>query len=199
MNASAHTGREDRSGKAIHRLLLVCFVAMVVGCAKSSTVTVRIIGLSDASRANDFKEVIKKVPSVKLVRFDSDKASASLDFQPATQDQKSVPSGTVLPPDKVISLIDGLVGDASSHTFSVTAPTGVAEKNLSKLTYKVSINDCKGCRYAAYLAVAKLEGVDRASLDSSNNILVAWIDPTKTSKKAVGDALTDARIKWRDK
>ena len=195
----AHTDRDGVSAGAASRFLLLCLMALLANCSKEPVVTVRILGLSDASRVNDFNEVIKKLPSLKIVSFDSDHATALVRYEPTIMDQRLGLRSASSTPSTVIPLIDGLISAASGHTFTVTAPTEIADKNLKKLTFKVNLNDCKGCRYAAYIAVAKLEGLDRATVDSANHSLVAWIDPTKTSKKTVGDALTEARIKWRDK
>ena len=54
--------------------------------------------------------------------------------------------------------------------------------------------DCKGCRYGAYIAIAKMDGVERAIVKADSRTLIAWIDSSKTNKEALEAALKKARV-----
>ena len=43
-------------------------------------------------------------------------------------------------------------------------------------------------------AIAKIDGVERASVNSDSRTLTAWIDATKTKKEAIEAALKKARV-----
>lgn len=202
MITPAYIGCEGLINKAkgcLKPALALLLLVLIPCCSKEHAATVRIIGLSDASRAGDFREVIAKVPGLKLISLDGDKATATLEYDAPVLLNNAQPAAGDLAPGKILSLIDRLVGEACTHTFSVTAPTGIAENKLTRLDLKVGLNDCKGCRYAAYIAIAKLDGVERAGVDSNNRVLTAWIDPAKTSKETLETALTKARVKLRGK
>jgi len=179
-------------------LLALCAVLFL---ARERTTTVRILGLSDASRADDFRATMTTVPGLKLVSFDGNKATASLSYDAPTLLHKAKPDPGDLAQNKVLGVIDSLVGKASNRSFTVTAPTGIAERNLAKIDIKVGLNDCKGCRYAAYSAVATIDGVERASVKCENrtlSTLTAWIDPAKTSKEALQTALKEAGVTLKE-
>ena len=65
---------------------------------------------------------------------------------------------------------------------------------LTKVEIPIGVLDCKGCRYAAYQAVAKLEGVERATVSATPSAVIAWIDATKIKRDALEDALKKARV-----
>ncbi len=162
--------------------------------AEEQTMTVRVIGISDPSRVEDFRTAVKSVSELQLVSVDGDKASAVLRYEVSAIITKPKPKPADLAPEKILEQLNNLVGKASIHTFSVTAPTGVAEDKLTKVEFQVGVLDCKGCRYGAYLAIAKLDGVERAIVDSNTRTLTAWIDPAKTNKEALEAALKKARV-----
>ncbi len=162
--------------------------------AEEQTTTVRVIGISDPGRVEDFRTAVKSVPELQLMSVDGDKASAVLRYDVAAIITKPKPKPADLAPEKILEQINSLVGKASVNTFSVTAPTGVAEDKLAKVEIKVGILDCKGCRYGAYIVIAKLDGVERATVNSANRTLTVWIDPVKSNKEALIAALKKARV-----
>ncbi len=64
---------------------------------------------------------------------------------------------------------------------------------LQKIEIQVGLLDCKGCRYGAYIAIAKLDGVEHATV-SESALLTAWIDPAKTNREALIEALKKGRV-----
>ncbi len=48
---------------------------------------------------------------------------------------------------------------------------------------------CKGCAFAAYLAMMRVEGVEQATANHQNDRVTAWFDPTKANKQKIIDAL----------
>ncbi len=54
--------------------------------------------------------------------------------------------------------------------------------------------DCKGCAFGAYRAVAKLDGVERATVDFRRGIVTARVDPSKTNREALVAALKKAEV-----
>ena len=171
--------------------------ALVFGAplhAEEQTMTVRVMGISHPERVEDFRNAVKSVRELQLVSVDGEKASAVLRYEVSAIITKPKTKPDDLAPAKILAQIDNLVGRASVRTFTLTEPTGVAEDKLVKVEFKVGVLDCKGCRYGAYIAIAKLDGVERATVDSNSRTLTAWINPAKTSKEALEAALKKARV-----
>ncbi len=161
--------------------------------AEEQTRTYRLIGLSAADREPDLREVMKAVPDVALVNLDAAKAEVTLRFDP---DKLFPPTKAKQPPapDKITARLDTLIGTASTRTFTLTELSTVPVDKLTKVEIPIGVLDCKGCRYAAYSAVAKLDGVARATVSTTPSAVIAWIDSTKTKREALEDALKKARV-----
>ena len=161
--------------------------------AEEQTGTYRLIGLSAAEREPDLREVLAKVPEVKFVSLDAAKAEVTLRFD---AEKIFLPAKSKQPPaaDKVLARLDQLIGTASTRTFSLAERSTVPADKLTKVEILIGVLDCKGCRYAAYQAVAKLDGVERAIVSATPSAVIAWIDATKTKREALEDALKKARV-----
>ena len=72
--------------------------------------------------------------------------------------------------------------------------SAVPADQLTKLEIPIGVLDCKGCRYAAYIAVAKLDGVERATVTTTPSAVVAWVDAAKVKREALVDALKKMRV-----
>lgn len=161
---------------------------------QAEEMTVRVIGLSHAERVADFHKAVATLPELKLASLDAEKAAAVLVFDPPSLLGKPNPKPEELAEEKILERIDSLIAKASVRTFGVTKPTGIAEDKLTKLEIQVGVLDCKGCRYGTYIAIAKIDGVERATVNSDSRILTAWIDSTKTNKEALEAALKKGRV-----
>ena len=175
----------------IARIALFC---LALTSLHAEEMTVRILGFSHSERVADFHKAVGTLPELKLVNVDGDKAIATLSFDLPVLLGKPKPRPEELTPEKILERLDTLIGKASLRTFSVLKATGITEDKLTKVELQVGVLDCKGCRYGAYIAIAKIEGVERASVNSDSRTLTAWIDATKTNKEAIEAALKKARV-----
>ena len=160
--------------------------------AEEQTGTYRLFGLSAAEREADLREVLAKVPEVTLVSLDAAKAEVTLRFE---AEKLFPPTKAKQPPaaDKITARLDTLIGTASTRTFGITERSTVPADKLTKVEILIGVLDCKGCRYAAYQAVAKLDGVERATVSATPSAIIAWIDATKTKREALEEALKKVR------
>jgi hypothetical protein len=161
--------------------------------AEEQTGTYRLIGLSAPEREADLREVMKTVPDMALVNLDAAKAEVTLRYELEklfpTAKPKQPPT-----PEKITERVSSLIGQASKNTFTVTAPSTVPADKLTKVEIPIGVLDCKGCRFAAYSIVAKLEGVERATVSATPCAIIAWIDATKTKRETLEEALKKARV-----
>lgn len=164
--------------------------------AEEQTGTYRLIGLSAPEREADLREVLAKVADVSLVSLDAAKAEVTLRFDA----EKIFLPAKQKPPvaaDKIIARLDQLIGAASTRTFSLTERSTVPADKLTKVEIPIGVLDCKGCRYAAYQAVAKLDGVERATVSTTPSAVIAWVDATKTKRETLEDALKKVRVELK--
>ena len=174
---------------------LLCALSLVLPLlhAEEQTGTYRLFGLSAAEREADLREVLAKVPEVTLVSLDAGKAEVTLRFE---AEKLFPPTKAKQPPaaDKITARLDTLIGTASTRTFGITERSTLPADKLTKVEILIGVLDCKGCRYAAYQAVAKLDGVERATVSATPSAIIAWIDATKTKREALEEALKKVRV-----
>lgn len=178
-------------------LLIVLLLSAAAGLVRADeqTATYRIIGLSAPERQEDFRRTMKAVPEIALIDVHFDQAVATVRYDV----DKLVPPGPPKKPtdrsaEKVVLKLNELLRKASSGTFSFAAPSATPEDQLARIDINIGLLDCKGCRYAAYLAVAKIDGVEHATVSSEKQTLSAWIDPAKTNRTALEDALKKEQV-----
>ncbi len=144
--------------------------------------TVRVTGLFAPDRVGDLRAVFKDVEGVTLAAIDYEYAEAAVEFVPST----AFP-GTKA--DDLPKRLDERVKAASHRTFGVHLSSGVARDKLLTVEVRVAGLDCKGCALAAYEAVAKVDGVEAATVDFKDGRVVARIDPLRTNRAAIEAAL----------
>ena len=182
---------------AVGSKLRALFCALVLAApllhAEEQTGTYRLIGLSAPEREGDLREVMKTVPDVALVGLDAAKAEVTLRYELEKLFPTAKPKQPTAP-DKITERLNSLIGQASKNTFTVTARSTVPADKLTKVEIPIGVLDCKGCRYAAYSAIAKLDGVERATVSAQPSAIIAWIDAAKTKREALVEALKKVRV-----
>ncbi|MST00674.1 MAG: heavy-metal-associated domain-containing protein [Pedosphaera sp.] len=174
--------------RAFASALCAFFLTLPLLHAEEQMGTYRLIGLSAPERQEDLREVMKTVPDVTLVSLDVAKAEVSLRFD---AEKLFLPAKSKQPPapDKITERLSSLISGASKNTFSLTERSAVPADKLTKVEILIGVLDCKGCRYAAYQAIAKLDGVERATVSATPSAVIAWIDATKTKRETLEAAL----------
>jgi len=146
------------------------------------TFTHRVTGLFSPEREAALREAVAKLPEVELVKVNFARAEVELRYDPAAFFKG------VKEKDRVKRL-DELLRTNSRHTFGARPPLEKPWDALRLVEIPVSVLDCPGCELAAYEVVAKTEGVEYATARAKDGKLTARIDPAKTSKDALIDAL----------
>jgi len=152
----------------------------------------RIIGLSEPAREQDLRTQTQTIPGVDLVSLNFATTEATFRYElsalfPAINPKK--------PPNEtdITQKLDSLLKAASRGTFTLKPRATLPEDKLHKIDIQVGLLDCKGCRYGAYIAIAKLDGVEHATVNEAG-LLTAWIDPAKTKREALIEALKKGRL-----
>ena len=155
----------------------------------------RLLGLSEPSREEDLREEVKTMPGVEIAALSFDTAEVTFRYDLAqlvtNYNAKKPPT-----PEAITKRLEELLRTASNGTFSLLPPSTLPADKLQKIEIQCGLLDCKGCRYGAYIAVAKLVGVERAQVNETG-LLTAWIDPAKTDRKKLEEALKKGRVELK--
>ena len=158
----------------------------------TATATYRVVGLFEPEREQDLKEVIKILPALDLVSLNYETTEATFRYDVSklinAYNPKKPPN-----PETIEKNIDNLLRNASNGTFTLKPGPPLSKDKLQDVKLEVGILHCRGCRYGAYQVVAKVEGVEQATI-TPNGQLTAWIDKAKTNQGAIEEALKKARI-----
>jgi copper chaperone CopZ len=142
----------------------------------------QVTGLFMKEREQDLREAVAKMPKIKLVNIDFANAEATFEYDPA----QAFPGAKA---DQVIERLDNLLKSASNHTFGIKPLRTTPLDKLQSVEIAVVGLDCKACCLAAYESVYKLDGVERATASFREGRITALIDPEKTNRSKLEDAL----------
>jgi copper chaperone CopZ len=163
-------------------LLMILSFLILCPSAHADTIKHQVTGLFMKEREQDLREAVEKIPQVKLVSIDFKNAEAIFAYDPA----KVFPGAR---PEQMVERFDNLLKSASNHTFGVKPLRSVPLEKLRLIEIPVAGLDCKACCLAAYEAIYTLEGVERATASFREGRVTALIDPGKTDRAKLEDAL----------
>jgi hypothetical protein len=155
----------------------------------------RILGLSEPSREQDLREQVKTMPDVELVSLNPSTSEAVFRYDAARLFPSFNPKK---PPNEaaITKRLEELLRAASRGTFMLKPLATLSEDKMLKVEIQAGLLDCKACRYGAYIAIAKLDGVEHATVNESG-LVTAWIDPARTSREALESALKKGRVELK--
>lgn len=169
-------------------LLLLFPVLASADDKKPEKVTYRVTGLFAPDREKDLRLAFEDIPDVKLVAVDFEEAEVTVEFDPA----KAFPGAK---PDKWAEQLDQKLRQATRSTFGVKPRRTVPRDKLEKIVIPAGGLDCKACCLAAYESVAAIDGVYQATASFKEGKVTALIDPTKTDRAKLEDALRKKGVK----
>jgi hypothetical protein len=151
---------------------------------KPERVTYKVLGLFSPDREKDLRAAFKdELPDITLVAVNFDDGEITVEYVP----------GKVFPgakkPEQVVEQLDQKVRQATHHTFGVKPRRTVPRDKLERVVVPVAGLDCKACCLAAYEIVARIDGVEQATASFKDGKVTALIDPKKTDRAALEDAL----------
>lgn len=171
---------------------MLCQMTLAVH-AEEQAIRLRVIGLCSPDREADLRQILGTIPDLQLESLDYDNAEASFRYDVAKVFTNFNPKKPPTP-EQIVARLDDLLRNPSQGTFGVAPLSTVPKDKLTLVEIKIGILDCRACRFAAYQAVAKKDGVERATVNSEKGIVTAWIDPSKTDRPALEEALKKARV-----
>lgn len=164
---------------------LLAFLAL--SAFQSEPVKHRVTGLFSREREADLKEAVKRMADIDLVGIDFGRGEATFSYDPAKFFKG------VKEKDRV-ERFDNLLRSASSHTFGIRALSGADWEKLAQVEIPVLGLDCRACELATYEAIFKIEGVEQATASYKEGRVTARIDPAKTNREALVEALQKRNV-----
>jgi hypothetical protein len=159
--------------------------------APSVEISRRVVGLFEPSRVDDLKQLVPTLPGVDLLRVDYDSTVAVWRLDPAlvmtNYNAKKPPTE-----EQLAQRLDSLLGAASARSFALKPLSGIPAEKATLVQLRPPILDCRGCRFAVYNSIAKLEGVEIATV-GKDGLISARIDPAKTDQQTLLAALKKVR------
>ncbi len=175
-------------------LLLICLTCCAALCTaddkspEPASIKHRVTGLFSPDREDDLREILKdKLPDVKLVSIDFPTSEAAFTYDAA----KLFPGAK---PEQIQERFDNLLRSVSSSTFGIAPLCTTPRDKLTRIEIPVIGLDCKACCLAAYEAIYKIDGVEQATVSFKEGKVTALIDPEKTNRKALEEALKNRRV-----
>jgi hypothetical protein len=171
--------------------LFVASLAADLHAAPSVEISRRVLGLFEPSRVDDLKQLVPTLPGVELVQLDYASTVAVWRLDPAlvmtNYNAKKPPTE-----EQLAQRLDSLLGAASIRTFALKPLAGIPAEKAILVQLRPPILDCRGCRFAVYNSIAKLEGVEIATV-GKDGLISARIDPAKTDQQTLRAALKKVR------
>lgn len=176
------------------RQLLAIAIVLAIGTGvRGEEITRPMFGMFSVERQDDLRQVLKAIPELELGKIDFETGQVTLKYDLTKLISNANPKK---PPrdEQIEQRINDLLNREARGTFRLLPPAKVDFGKLQKLELKVGIHDCKACRYGVYLIVAKMEGVERATVTPKDLILTVWIDGTKVDREQIVAALKKQNV-----
>ena len=142
--------------------IVCCCAPTALAADEKQSKELAIIGLFSPDREQDLRDMMANVPEFQLAHVDYDNARVTFSYDVASlfaeQKPRKAPTAS-----EVEQRINSLLARASSNTFALKLTPSLPKEKLTRIELNVGILDCKGCQYAAYLAVMGTLGMYVAS------------------------------------
>jgi len=176
-----------RAGMAV---LLLAGMVNWTAAAEPAVATYRVTGMFSPDREDDLRRLIDRIPDLDVTEINYDRSEAVLRFDPA----RLFPGAK---PEQVVERLDQLIRSSSSSTFGIRPRCTIPREKLEYVEIPVVGLDCKGCSLGAYEAVARLDGVEQATASFQLGLVTAWIDPARTHRTALEEALKKRNVQLK--
>jgi copper chaperone CopZ len=149
--------------------------------------TVRVLGLFAPEREKALREAFKQLSELSLVELNYAEGELTVEFVRS----KAFPGAK---PEQLPQRLNEKIRSATHHTLGAAPRTTTPREKLTMVVIPVIGCDCPACNLAATEAIDKLEGVDRVTASFREGKVTARIDPGKTRRETLEEALKRAGV-----
>ncbi|MCO6455287.1 MAG: DUF1592 domain-containing protein, partial [Pirellulaceae bacterium] len=154
-------------------------------------VKLRVAGLFLPERVDVFRSVMKEFAEAKLLSVDFETAEATLAYAAESDLFRGAK------PEQLIERLNNRVRQLSEHTLGLSSATALDSDNLQLIEIPIVGLDCQACSLGVYDILARIEGVERATASFRTGLARAWIDPQRTNRQALEEALRNRGVTIR--
>lgn len=168
--------------------LLLCATGVVPVAAQEPalasprTVRVRIVGLFAPERVDALREAARGIEEASLQEIEYETAHAVFEIRP-DKNWKDVQA------EKLAERIDQALRHATHSTIAAAPASETPAERLTETEIAAYGCACKACELAAYESLAKIEGVERATVSFRDSRIVVRFDSADTNRDALLEAL----------
>lgn len=153
------------------------------------SINVKVNGLFILERVNDFRKMMLEFPEAKLTTIDYKTANATFSYSAESELFRGAK------PEQILERINNRVRKISGYTLSVKPVSAVARDKLERVEIPIIGLDCKACSFGVYGILTSIDGVQRATTSFKLGKAVVWLDPEKTNRQALVEALVKRNVK----
>jgi copper chaperone CopZ len=180
------------------RPIIGCFYASFLLCTAACTssafaqesasageprvVRVRVLGLFSPARVEALRKAAASIEDATLKDVDYEAAHATFEVR-SDKAWKDVPT------EKLPERVDQALRQASRSTFSAAPASETPPERIAEVVIAAGGCVCRACELAAYEAVARVEGVERATVSFAESSVVVRYDREQTDLAAIEEAL----------
>jgi hypothetical protein len=147
------------------------------------TVALRVRGLFEPDQVADFRALMNLFPEAELESINLETAEASIRFAPDCELFRNAK------PEQIVERIGNRVRQLSTNLFSLVPLSEIPREKLELVEFSIKGLDCKACSFAVYEILVRIEGVEQATASFRTAHASAFIDPSKTNRPALLEAL----------
>jgi hypothetical protein len=157
--------------------------------ADGDTITVRISGWFIPERVEDLRDLMQDFPEARLLNSDFPTATATFGY---SADSELFRNATL---EQVVERLNNRIGQLSEYTLAVKTPGTLPHERLQRIEIPIVGLDCKACSLAVHDILVRIEGVEHATASFRDGLARAWIDPAKTNRTKLEEALNQRGVK----
>lgn len=157
--------------------------------ASAPTLTLPVFGLFMPERVDAFRAVMAEVAEAKLLEVNFDTAQAKLAYDAESQLLRGAT------PEQVVERLNNRVRQGSRSLFGLQSPSSLPREKLELVEIPIVGLDCPACSLAAYEILARVDGVEQATANFRTGRATAWIDPARTDRAKLVQALEQRQVK----
>ncbi len=159
---------------------------------KEHLIELQVTGLFMQDCVENFRSAISKFPEAKLRAVDFKTAKASIGYAAQSDRFRGAQ------PEQIVERLNNEIRHLSNQTLGVKPLGKIPRDQLKRVEIKIVGLDCMACSLAVYEIISRLEGVEQATADFGDGLAIAWIDPNKTSRSALEEALKNRNVSLAD-
>lgn len=152
------------------------------------TLNLRVTGLFMPFRVDDFRELMKDFPEARLLSVDFKTAKATFNYAGDSDLFRNAK------PEQIIERLNNRVRQLSGYTLGIKPLSTLPREKQELIEIPIKGLDCKACSLAVYEILDRIEGVEQATASFRESRVTLWIDPSKTNRPVLEEALKKRNV-----